>query len=143
MTMPLALQVRQQMGQFVAGQQSLTQFEDWFVSAFWSGELGLDAATRDFGYEIELWLAEYSNGDWTEAELKEMFRQFVSRYVVSPEPAPRTASASAPMPWTYKEVGAAEQGRVENHTASASMSWDTAESYTASASRSAPSLKAA
>ncbi len=126
MAMPLALQVREQMSQFVGGRQSLTQFEDWFVSAFWSVEFELDAATRDLGYEIELRLAEHSNGDWTEAEMKDMFRQLASRYLVSSEVAPRMAA-----------------GMAANYTVSASRPGGMPANHTASESRAAPSLKAA
>ncbi len=57
------------------------------MRATWDVEKTGDQATIDLTYEIVLRLAEYSNGDCTEAELKELLRPLVTTS------APRVASA--------------------------------------------------
>jgi hypothetical protein len=67
----LALEVYNQLASYAAGTISLREFQDWFDPLFWD-TLGApnDPETRDLCAEIGLRLAEYSNGHWTEAELK-------------------------------------------------------------------------
>lgn len=45
-----------------------------------------ELALLDLVYQIELDWAEFSNGDWTEKELRSMLRSLVERYVISDFP---------------------------------------------------------
>lgn len=124
MTVPLALQIREQLGRVVADRQSLTEFEDWFVPAFWSVEHDLDASTRDLGYEIELRLAEYSNGHWTEDDMRRMFRQLTYRHLVGTQELPQTGSASVAIGAKSARPASEElDAALATHTGSASASF--------------------
>ena len=79
--------IREYLACYLAGQLSLEQFDEWFVPATWDVDKTGDQATIDLTYEIILRLAEYSNGDCTEAELKRLLRPLVAA------PAPSVASA--------------------------------------------------
>ncbi len=91
---PLHLEIREQLVRYLAGLQSLVEFEIWFVSTFWSVEDDLDPQTRDLGYEIQHLLAESSNGHWTEDDLRRMFRNLVVHYRTGEVSVPQTGSAS-------------------------------------------------
>jgi len=55
---------------YIAGDITLSEFEGWFVPAYWNIHHRRDDDLSQIVYEIELRLAEYSNGDWSEEELK-------------------------------------------------------------------------
>ena len=80
-------QIRQRLLRQVAGEITLEQFVAWFAPVVWRIDSASPAA-RDLAYEIELRLAEYSNGDWTEGELKRLFRSLVVTQVVVSNPQP-------------------------------------------------------
>lgn len=84
---PLERQIREQLARYIAGEQSLETFAEWFFPATWNVHLRDDRAAADFAYEIGLRLAEFSNGDWTEDELKALLRPLVE---------PRPVSAAQP-----------------------------------------------
>lgn len=52
---------------------TLRTFEEWFISDTWTVERAGDQATLDLVYQIELDLAEHSNGHRTEDELRGLF----------------------------------------------------------------------
>jgi len=64
------LEICDRLVQYLDGEISLHQFEDWFVPTVWSVSRTTDAGTQALVGEIELRLAEFSNGHWTEAELR-------------------------------------------------------------------------
>lgn len=51
-----------------------------------------DLRTRRLAYEVEHRLAEFTNGDWSEDELRGMLRRLVSRNYVLIDEAPRPRS---------------------------------------------------
>lgn len=56
----------------VAGEVTFRAFEEWFISNSWTVERVGDQATLELVYQIELDLAEHSNGHRTEGELGEL-----------------------------------------------------------------------
>lgn len=56
---------------YLVGESSREQFEDWFIPATWDIKGTQDAGTVKLANRIKLRLAEFSNGDWPEEELKE------------------------------------------------------------------------
>jgi len=55
------------------GIESLDAFEDWFVARSWNIHQSGDQPSIDLVSEIELHLAEFSSGHWSEAELEKFF----------------------------------------------------------------------
>ena len=66
----LGMEIRQQLARYVDGGSNLNQFEDWFVPATWNIPKG-DVVAIELARDVELRLAEHTNGHWTEIELKE------------------------------------------------------------------------
>jgi hypothetical protein len=58
--MPDALQIRSRISDWLDGEISLSEFEDWFVPATWNIHKGNDPEAEELTDEIELSLSEYS-----------------------------------------------------------------------------------
>lgn len=78
--MSLDLEVRSRLADSLGGKTTLEAFRQWFVLQAWNIEKRADSVTAGLVREIELLLAEYGHGDWTEAELVEKLRPFVTEY---------------------------------------------------------------
>jgi len=75
--------------QYLDGEISLTQFEDWFLPNFGRIISLPDCPPRELAGDIQLALAEMSNGDRTEAEMKGLIREILqSSDIVICESAP-------------------------------------------------------
>lgn len=74
----LAFEIREQLARYLVGEISLDEFRQWFVPAAWELEASDDVVANELSNQIFLSLAEYSNGDWTEAELNQLFRHLVA-----------------------------------------------------------------
>lgn len=70
----LDLEIRKWVARYLAGEISLSVFEEWFIPATWNVEQSGNIEAVDLAHEIDLLLAEHSNGHWTESELREHFR---------------------------------------------------------------------
>ena len=67
----LDLDIHDQLVQYVAGETTLLAFRDWFDSSSWDlEERGANQDAFRLAGEVELRLAEFSNGHWTESELR-------------------------------------------------------------------------
>lgn len=73
----LAVEIRQELRRFLEGKKSLQAFQEWFASRTWNIEESEDRSAQDLAYEIELRLAEFSNGHWTMSELRELLKLLV------------------------------------------------------------------
>jgi len=87
-------EIRDQLINYLLGDISLVEFEEWFVSASWNVNLSKNQAAINLVYEIELWLSEYSDGFRSEDELKNLFRPLVKHYNISNEFIPVVQSGS-------------------------------------------------
>ncbi len=67
-------EIRQRLARYIAGEISLDQFSDWFQPVMWDIENTGNSTAINLAYQVELCLAEASNGDWTETELKNLLR---------------------------------------------------------------------
>jgi len=68
-----APEIREHLARYLTGELSLAAFQEWFVPATWELDLADDQLRALYG-GIELALAEYTNGDWTEDELRLLLR---------------------------------------------------------------------
>ena len=96
MTLEIDLEIRDWLGQYLDGKISLRQFEDWFVPAAWGIPRTASPGTLRLVGEIELRLAEFSNGHWTEPELRAKLEPLATFYQteVVPEHAPNAGNYS-------------------------------------------------
>lgn len=85
--------------QYLNDEISLPQFEDWFLPNFGQILSLRDCQPRDLAGDIQLALAEMSNGDRTEAELKVLIRNLIeSSDIVICASAPYSVSAGTTNP---------------------------------------------
>jgi hypothetical protein len=75
----LYLTIQEQLRRFVAGELTLDAFRDWFTPTTWSIDNANTDDARELSYEIEHRLAEFTNGDWDEQELRLLLRPFAER----------------------------------------------------------------
>ena len=66
----LDLAIREQVARYLAGEISLSAFQDWFIPQAWNIDKRADRFIAELVHGIELKLAEYSSGHWAEDELK-------------------------------------------------------------------------
>lgn len=81
-------EIREKLASYLVGEISLEDFEDWFVSASWNVSQSKNQSAINMVYEIELRLAEYSDGFRSEDELKNLLRPLVENYQVELAPIP-------------------------------------------------------
>ncbi len=101
MRAPLAPDIRRALTDYLDGRTSLREFDHWFVPATSDLEQAVDPAAYDLAGEIDLRLAEYNRGHWTENELRTVLRPLIERTPVvlvslrdtSTVPIPVTASS--------------------------------------------------
>ena len=77
MSFSLDQDIRGWVAQYVSGVISLRKFQEWFAPRAWNIDSTGDAAAAQLASRIELLLAEFSNGDWTEEELRQKLSQYV------------------------------------------------------------------
>lgn len=80
------LEIRQEIARYIAGQQDARELEDWLENVAWDLE---DQPGRALAATALRLLAEHSNGDWTDSELREKLGA-VSR-IYAFDQAPRAA----------------------------------------------------
>ena len=88
MSPSLDVEIREKLASYIVGEISLGDLEDWFVPASWNVIQKERKDVIDLVYDIELLLAEYSNGGWNEDELRYLLRPLVENYQVELAPIP-------------------------------------------------------
>lgn len=81
-------ELRNRLVQYSAGEMSLAELQDWLVPNTWHLDRTEDQSSGQLVYRIELLLAEYSNGHWTESELRAKLRDYVRNPVIVVDFAP-------------------------------------------------------
>lgn len=79
MQKPLDLKIRERLASYLAGEISRREFEEWFIPATWNKAHERNPVTAHLIGDIDLRLAEFSNGDWTEDELCEQLRPLIKQ----------------------------------------------------------------
>ena len=69
----LWLEIHERVARYMAGDISLPAFREWFYPQAWNVDRRADTLTSQMVHEIDLILAEFDRGDWTEAEVKRHF----------------------------------------------------------------------
>jgi hypothetical protein len=76
-------EVRTQLSRYLSGKSSLEQFREWFDVETWGLAAEPDSPLRQLAGEIELRIAEYTNGHRTEDDLRNLFQALLQREPVS------------------------------------------------------------
>ena len=107
--------MRSWLRRYLAGEVSLAEFAARFTQSEWNLSERDGDAEDELVYEIELRLAEFSNGDWFEQELRDLLRPVANTYVIDVAPSTvvcRTGSASTT---TYQLVSFGVQSAGRAH----------------------------
>lgn len=75
-----ALSLRHTVAAYVAGTVPLQALVETHAQELYRSIADGDATAVDFAMEVELRLAEYSNGDWTESQLRRLLNAIRSTY---------------------------------------------------------------
>lgn len=70
----LEQEIREKLNLYLSGQISLTEFRSWFVPRVWALETKDQESTEGIVNQVFLALAEYSNDDWSEDELRALLQ---------------------------------------------------------------------
>ncbi len=81
MTSGIDLEIRASLVRYLSDEISLAEFEDWFVPVAWGIERTGNRGAIELAGEIELRLAEFSNGHWSEPELRGKLASLADVYV--------------------------------------------------------------
>jgi len=76
-------EIREQLACYLAGQTSLRGFHEWLAPRAWVADESENPEATELADEIELRLAEFTSGHWSEAELKELLQPLVERHKAS------------------------------------------------------------
>lgn len=71
---------------YVSGRRPLREFQEWFAPAAWALDERESPDDAHLAGAVELLLAEWSNGHWTEDELKEKLSEYAVDVEVLPSP---------------------------------------------------------
>jgi hypothetical protein len=99
----LEFEIRDHILAYLAGEISLRDFEDWFFPKTWEAEADKsgDRPLIDLVYQIKLDWAEYTNGDWSEKDVRSMLKSLAERVTISSSPSRLiygTSSKNIPYP---------------------------------------------
>jgi hypothetical protein len=79
----LLREIRTHLGRYLSGKSSLWQFREWFDVETWGLAAEPDSPARQVAGEIELRLAEFTNGHLTEDELRTLLQALLQREPVT------------------------------------------------------------
>jgi hypothetical protein len=77
MSEPTLQELRDRLSTYLTGNSSLSEFRDWFDVETWDMAAEPDSSAREVAGEIELRLAEFTNGHLSEDELRHHFEGFL------------------------------------------------------------------
>ncbi len=72
--------IREHIIKLLEHELTLIQFRQWFFESTWNAE-------DDIVYSIKLLFAEYSHGDWTEEEMREMLKTELEKATIGEKPS--------------------------------------------------------
>lgn len=69
--------IREALSRYVSGEVSLVEFQEWFIPRAWE-VLADGSPAAAVTSDLELLLAEFTNGQWTERDLRETLKPFAT-----------------------------------------------------------------
>src|SRR5712692_6815584 len=103
MSYSLDFNIRERLATYLAKEISLHEFEDWFFPETWDVDQLGDLALTNLVYGIKLRLAEFSNGDWTEDELRSLLRHKKPQPLATGWASHKSHLSFLPFPFTVVE----------------------------------------
>jgi hypothetical protein len=79
----LLREIRTHLGRYLSGKSSLRQLREWFDVETWGLAAEPDSPVRQLAGEIELRLAEFTNGHLSETELRALLQPLLDREQVA------------------------------------------------------------
>jgi len=79
----LLREIRSRLGRYLSGKSSLLQFRKWFDVETWGLAAEPDSPVRRLAGEIELRIAEFTNGHRTEDDLRTLLQTLLEREPVT------------------------------------------------------------
>ena len=58
-------ELRERLARVVAGEESLRDFQTWFVPSFWEETPTTESPEHRLAHEVELVISEYTSGGWS------------------------------------------------------------------------------
>jgi hypothetical protein len=77
---PLDIRVREHLAQYLRADIDFPTFKPWFLANTWDVEREGTRSDMELVHNIHIRLIEFSNGDWTEDELKSMLVPVLQTY---------------------------------------------------------------
>ena len=74
------LELRHKLLKVLQNELSLREFGDWFIPRSWNFDENTTPVLKSLVADIELLLAEYSNQDWTDEELRAKIAPLIDTY---------------------------------------------------------------
>lgn len=105
MTESLDQTIQMRLGWYLRGDLSLAEFEAWLVPATWDLSPQSDSAAHELATAITLRIAEFTNGDWTEAELREELERLRPEITLSGGGKDQVINLPAGGQWSSSVVG--------------------------------------
>ena len=94
MDQQLTLKIQNHLARYLSGEITLEDFRKWFDVATWDAVDTATTAAQQLAGQIDLWLAEFSKGHWTESELREKLRP-LARIVWTTQGSPWQTGATS------------------------------------------------
>ena len=111
MSASLEQSIREAVMQYIAGLVPLRGFQEWFASRTW--DVGVESEElRQLVNEIDLLLAEFSSGHWTEEELKSKLQQY-RRFVQPVQAVSGVLWCEVQAPYVYVTTSGTHNGYEE------------------------------
>ena len=96
---------------YLTHREDLTAFRNWFDSATWDlHATGIETNSADLAAEVELRLAEFTNGHWSEEELRRKLQPLLQT-IIPTSSAIRSASSNL---FVYVPSIVVQTGRLES-----------------------------
>jgi hypothetical protein len=83
-------EIRTRLGRYLSGKSSLDQFRKWFDVETWGLAAEPDSLVRQIAGEIELRMAEFTNGHLSETDLRALLQPLLDREQVADHADHRT-----------------------------------------------------
>lgn len=101
----LGLEMRKQVVRYLARELSIAELQVALAPLAWNADRRADPASAALAHDLDLLLAEFSHGDWSEDEIRQRLRPVVANYIVQEDSRALVTSSSsssfsnAPISW--------------------------------------------
>jgi hypothetical protein len=113
-----ASDIRSSIGEFLAGDRSFDEFENWLISHTWNIHKLGDVESQVLAYSVELRIAEFNADALSLSELRSELQNIANTFLLNPNQSERVISASStafnPVPWQVQPADKPHAGASES-----------------------------